>query len=192
MVELLKGKKIPFVFYDDPLLPEINRSAYWENSILKYHPVSSSIELSEIYRPLFMWLNINPSMQTLLFGNADGTEKPDLESEEELTDLARKIGIQDSRLELLIFFWQNRNKSMSVADICMSLWNKNDDACVQKLYTYVSNLRQSFYNCFTFRMQIIRTGKNKYMFSAEKRELMDKNFNVRDFLNLPVQYKIDF
>ncbi len=192
MVGLLKDKKIPFIFYNDPLLPPINRSAYWENSILKYHPFSTSIELSEIYRQLFMWLNINPSMQALLFGGADKKEEDDVESEEKLISLAKEIGIQDSRLELLIFFWKNRNKSMSVSDICISLWNRNDDACVQKLYTYVSNLRQSFYNCFQYRMQIIRTGKNKYMFSAAKRKLIDKDFSVRDFLKLPVQYKVDF
>ena len=192
MRDLLQGKRIPFIFYNDPLLPTVKQSLFWENSIIKYYPFSSSLDISGIYRPFFMWMSINSSMQDLLFDESEKAGKTLMNDEDELFSVAKELRITNSRLALLLFFWKNQNSVLYSDDICRAVWNKDDDSTLQKLYTYVSNLRRAFFNCIKYNMQIIRSGKNKYIFSAEKRKLIGTGFNVRDFLNLPVKYKIDF
>ena len=190
MRDLLKDSKVPFIFFNDPMLSQNEKSSFWEKSLSIYYPYTSSLNIQGLYRPFFMWLTINPFVERLLLEGTEIDAKP--ESEMELESLAREIGIPDSRLKLLMYFWKNQNKALCIADICRTVWNKEDDSCIQQLYTYISNLRQAFCSCIKYDMQIVRTGKNKYIFGARKRKFIDDDFCVRDFLDLPVKYKVEF
>ena len=192
MRELLRDKTIPFVFYNDPLLPSVGKWNFRENSILNYYAYSSSLDITGPYRAFFMWVSIDSGMQWLLHDEPEKKEVSLMKDEDELLTLSNEIGITNSRLALLKYFWKNQNVALCSDGICKSVWNKNDDSTLQKLYTYISNLRQAFYNCIKFKMQIIRSGKNRYIFSAQRRNLAGTDFNVRDFMNLPLQYKIEF
>ncbi|MBO4321179.1 MAG: hypothetical protein J5857_12000, partial [Treponema sp.] len=129
MKELLHNVKIPFIFFNDPLLPAANKSMYWENSIRKYYPFSSSLDLTGIYRSFFMWLTINSSMEKLLNENVDnGLKNNMIVNEDELVSCAMELEIPNSRLELLRYFWKNQGKTLYSSDICKSIWNKDDDS----------------------------------------------------------------
>ncbi|MBO7639689.1 MAG: helix-turn-helix domain-containing protein [Treponema sp.] len=192
MREFLKREKLPFIFYNDPLLPETEKYSYWEDSILKYCPYSSTLDLAGVYRPFFMWMNINAGMEKLFREETDGKKKDLKDAGHDLFMMAREMGVSDSRLRLLQYFIGNQGRSLLFADICRDVWKREDESALQMLYTYVSNLRQAFHNCMEYDMKIIRSGKNKYIFSMDKRKLLPDGFNVREFLALPAGYKINF
>ncbi len=190
MKEFLKGERLPFIFYNDPLLPETEKYSYWEEAVLNYCPYSSSLDLAGVYRPFFMWMNINSSMEKLFAEEALGGK--DLNGGPDLFMMAREMGLPDSRLTLLKYFVENQGRSLLFADICREVWNREDESVLQMLYTYVSNLRQAFHNCMEYDMKIIRSEKNRYIFSMDKRKLLPDGFSVREFLALPVRYGIKF
>lgn len=162
---------IPLIYYNDPIPEPEERAVYWKVKNHSRLGMKFTEAKSDALFPLLQLIqnitndsNVNPYISIINKPKEYHEEQND--SLFDIEAFKREIHLPDSRLKLLHYLYENRNRSLSIENICSFLWNSCTAQKVHTLYSYIHELRAAFRNYKKQEVRISREGNHSYMLSV--------------------------
>ena len=169
--EKLGGRKIPFIFYNDPF-PEFTTEGFveqWKRTLLHYYGELTvwAEEFLECMAVAVICASVRDSdshadLDTVQKVEGDG--KFFMDSLEKLRAL---FNMPPSKFSLFETFFKNPGEEMDAEELCLRMWGKSDEHSMANLYSYIAFIRKSLVDFPKLGMSIDRSGKGRYVFRMD-------------------------
>ncbi len=180
---------IPVIYYNDPFPASNEMAAYWKvKNRSCYKEKIPEEKLNQIY-PLLKQIqnivnsdNINPYISVICRPKVLLKEEKII-TEGQFSPEQYRIqkNIPQSRFDLFMLFYKNKDIPLTAAWICEQLWGSFSVKKQNALYTYIHDLRVVFSTDESRLFSIDREDNCSYVFrSIRKKETAEEYFNRKD------------
>ncbi|MBR6078618.1 MAG: helix-turn-helix domain-containing protein [Treponema sp.] len=168
--EKLGGRKIPFIFYNDPF-PEFTTEGFveqWKRTLMHYYGEVTvwAEEFLECMSVAVICASVHDSCSPGLCNGqkVDSGGKFFMDSLEKLREM---FNMPPSKFRLFETFFKNPGEEMDAEELCLRMWGKSDEHSMANLYSYVAFIRKIMQGFPNLSMSIDRTGKGRYVFRMD-------------------------